>query len=64
VLDVTDLMDDYRNVAQSGWNEAFWSRPNLRDWDSRERFEHTGELLFNILVIIRRRRRCVYAPEH
>jgi hypothetical protein len=51
--DVTDLMDHYRVVARSTWNTAFWSQPDLQNWDSRDHFREIRKLLFNALVIAR-----------
>jgi hypothetical protein len=48
--EVTDLMDHYRVVARSVWNTGFWLVPELRNWDSRERFEEIKRLLFRKLV--------------
>ena len=50
---ITDLMQHYRIAARSVWNTAFWSVPELRTWDSRDRFEKIKQMLFNTLVVAR-----------
>jgi hypothetical protein len=49
--DVTDLFDHFRIVARSVWNTGFWTRPELRTWDSWDQFEQVKELLFKVLVV-------------
>jgi hypothetical protein len=49
--DITDLMDHYRITGRSIWNAAFWSQPELRNWDSWEQFEQIKNLLFSALVV-------------
>ena len=49
--DITDLMDHYRIAVRSIWNAAFWSQPELRNWDSWDQFEQIKNLLFSALVI-------------
>lgn len=51
--DITDLMDHYRVVARSVWNNGFWTEPELRNWDSWDHFEQTKRLLFKALVVAR-----------
>jgi hypothetical protein len=49
--DITVLMDHYRIAGRSIWNAAFWSQPELRNWDSWDQFEQIKCLLFGALVV-------------
>jgi hypothetical protein len=49
--DVTDILDHYRMAARSVWNTAFWPVPELRNWDSDERFDEIQRILFEELVL-------------
>lgn len=51
--DITEIFDHYRIAARSIWNMAFWSEPELRNWDSWDQFERIKELLFKALVLAR-----------
>ena len=43
--------DHYRIAARSVWNTAFWPVPELRNWDSDERFDEIQRILFDELVL-------------
>lgn len=49
--EVTSVMDHYRSVVRSIWNEGFWTQQELRDWDSLDRFKEIRKLLFHALVV-------------
>lgn len=49
--DVTAIFDHYRMSARSVWNTAFWPDPDLRDWESYERFDEIQKILFDELVL-------------
>jgi hypothetical protein len=49
--DVTAVLDHYRMAARSIWNTAFWPVPELRNWDSDERFDEIQRILFDELVL-------------
>lgn len=48
---ITKIMDHYRIVARSVWNEGFWSAEGLQNHDSWDRFQKIKESLFNALVV-------------
>lgn len=51
VVDVSDLLQRYRLVLRSIWNEFFWLDPGLRVWDSVDRFEALKPQLFQSLIV-------------
>ncbi len=51
MLDITQLMDHYRNIARSVWNTGFWSVKDLQNWDAWDRFERVKKILFTALVV-------------
>jgi len=53
MLDVSPVFDHYRMSARSVWNTAFWPLPDLRDWNSVERFQELERLLFDQLVLFK-----------
>jgi len=52
---VTERFVIYRNAARSVWNTAFWPYEELRNWDSRDRFEEIKRILFEAIVLDERR---------
>lgn len=51
VKDISGVFDHYRVSARAIWNTAFWPDPDLRNWDSIDRFDEIQRLLFDELVL-------------
>ena len=51
--DVSDIFDHYREAARAIWNTGFWPLPELRDWDSIDRFDQIQRILFDSLILVR-----------
>jgi hypothetical protein len=49
--DVIGVLDHYRVSARGIWNAAFWPDPELRNWDSVDRFDDIQRILFSELVL-------------
>jgi hypothetical protein len=49
--DVTNIFDHHRVSVRQIWNTAFWPDPDLRDWDSVDRFDEVQRILFDELVL-------------
>ncbi|HTX16212.1 MAG TPA: hypothetical protein VMD77_13020 [Candidatus Baltobacteraceae bacterium] len=51
--DVSSIFDHFRISAWTIWNTAFWPLPDLRNWDSVDRFDGIQRALFDSLVLVR-----------
>jgi hypothetical protein len=51
VLDVTDLVLQYRLLLRAIWNEHVWACPALRCWDAVEQFNELRPVLYDRLLL-------------